>query len=1401
MNAALPKNNVDNKLLFVHDAKTQKKWLIDGGAVMSIIPPTLAQRLQGPTSTQLQAANGSKIPCYGMRNMHINLADRSILFPITIADVKQPILGADFLAHSYLAPNHRDGTLIDLRNFSVLKADIDHESKPIRINLVEHASDPYYQLLDEFPSLSVPTFKIKTVDHGVRHYIPTNGPPVQSRARKLPPDKLAVAKAELDKLVELGVCERGKSEWSSPLLVTTKPCNSPCTCKDNHPCGGWRVCGDYRRLNDMTTDDRYPVRNLQDFNSELRGMKIFSKVDLLKGYHQIPVNDEDIKKTAVITPFGLYLFPRCPFGLKNAGQDFQRLMDEILGDIPHIFVYLDDILIASPNKKQHLEDLRTVFSILEQNGLTVNRKKCVFGKSQLDFLGHFVDADGIRPQIEKVEAILATKPPTTVKELRRFLGAINYYRRFVKAAAAHLFHLFCALKANPKKLDWSPDMQASFEKIKEVLAQRTMLHHPDASLPLALTTDASQYAIGGVLEQRGPQGWEPLGFFSKKLNDSQQDWCPYDRELQAVHASVRHFKHMLEGRPFTIYTDHQSLVPSMSKKTDAPTARQRNQLAEISEYTTDIRYLEGKANVVADALSRPNGEGPSNTNSIDIPEIHIFQINMIELGLMPSNDAYVNHVTKMQAKGSQQVNSVQSDDDDDFEARYQKLKSVKTVSFSDSETPAKPHPPAALSTKTAAAPILKKPAKVDIAEETADEPKLSSKHIFQEMLDSCKSIPPPDHPPKPDPFPSLIREMEKKEAAKQMATITPPLPLSNSSKELPSQKLEDLQIVVNSIDHYNIDLEDMARQQALDPEFRQISRDARTGLNFKKVKIGESDLFVDVSNGPARPFVPTAYRKRIFEVIHGLGHPGVKRTCQAVAAKFVWPNLQANVSTWSRQCLDCQRAKVNRHTTPTIGSFTQPTKRFAHLHADLVSMPPSNGYNHLLTIVDRFSRWSAAIPLKDINADTIIDALTHNWIAAHGVPEIITTDRGSQFTSSLWTQLMRTWGTKHVKTTAYHPESNGMVERLHRRLKESLKALLNDQQTRWFWRLPMTLLALRTTVKADLGASPADLVYGDALTVPGQLIPAHPTDDQELLQQQRRSLNNLRMEVERLQPTPASTHRSPAIHVPDELATCTHVFIQRGGVQPGMSTPFDGPYRVISKHNNGFRIQFPGRPSDIIALSRLKPAFMAAEQQDDNNGNSQDLDDEVPPSPPPPGRRPGIRTRQPDATDRVTRSQRQQHDGQQPSTSGHEPFLRARQTSRETPAAATDSQPPRRRQQPQSDDDAYVPVPFDPNYVDIPQDPNLAAGPSRAENFLMMQEEAAAAATAPETPAQVDRPVEPECSEGRSSPCGNNRGGAEPPRKQRVYSFSNPKKGNFSYRRKRPDVSALNAIIHAHLSQ
>ena len=1425
MNSATPSSSSSpkNDLLYVHDVTSRQKWLIDGGAVLSIVPPTLAQRLQGPTDLQLQAANGSRINCYGVRQMPIHLPGRKFSFPVTIADVKQPILGADFLAKNYLAPNHRDGTLIDLKDMSTIKVDFEAKAKPIRVNHVAQATNPYYKLLDgKFPNLSNPTFRVKEVDHGVYHYIPTDGPPVQARARKLDPEKLAVAKAEIDKLVELGVCERGKSDWSSPLLVTTKPCNNPCTCDVEKPCGGWRVCGDYRRLNNLTTDDRYPVRNLQDFNADLRGKTVFSKVDLLKGYHQIPVFPDHVKKTAVITPFGLFLFPRCPFGLKNAGQDFQRLMDKILGEIPHTFVYLDDILIASSSQEEHLQDLETVFRILEENGLVVNRKKCILGEPSIEFLGHLCDAHGIKPLPCKVEAIRKVKPPTTIKELQRFLGMINYYRRFIKSAAHHLFHLFEALGSKPKRLLWSPEMQASFDAIKEALANATMLHHPDPTLPLSLTTDASDVAIGAVIEQRGPHGWEPLAFFSKKLSESQQKWSPYDRELHAVHKAVRHFKHMVEGRAFTIYTDHQSLVPSMAKKTDAQTSRQANQLSEISEYSTDIRYLEGKSNVVADALSRPNGktEAPTVSNVSQaysaMPE-HIFRqdINaMREAGKLgvyqvdfeeddddePEVDPYNPDEDEEEDDSEAQQQDNNASILDDLEERYYKLKAISTPAAN------KPTASSNSSSITASPPSSKRVTFAPTVSSVSRPPEVTEPHPNSEMqqLDAqcMKQI---------ETMPELSRFL--KPSIPEQPQASPATPKGYTP--VPEEKLEDLQLLVNSVSHYSIDLEDMARQQALDPELRTLRREARTGLSFRKVQVGSTFLFVDVSNGPARPFVPLSYRRRIFDVVHGLGHPGVERTRQSITEKFVWPNIKHDVCKWARECVACQQAKIQKHVVPPIADFAVPPKRFQHLHLDLVSMPPSNGFSHLLTVIDRFSRWPIAIPIADMNAETVIDALTHNWIAVYGVPEVITTDRGSQFSSQIFTQLLKNWGIRHIMTTAYHPESNGMVERLHRRLKESLVALGQGERLLWFWKLPMTMLALRTTVKPDIGASPSDLVFGEGITVPGQLIGPPDLTDEELLRQQRSTLSSLRVEVERLQPKPTSAHRRPRVNVPDELSTATHVLVRKG-VQPSLTAPYEGPYKVIARTPTGFRLQFPGRGTDIVALSRLKPAIVAQEEERDE----EDTNDVTPPSPPPPGRPPGVRTRQPAATTRQTRSstrqqqqqQPRQRPQQQPPEATNEPNSSSENSSqipcssRDAPGEPIPDSPPLPPRRTRRQREPSPPRPDPTGRVEVPEDPNLATCPDLVGQEIIRDAFPHIPGPLSRDPTDVNQPLVPPSANpacpgpqataaARGGSADNNQGGAQR-KKSKVLSFSNPQRGNFSYRRRRPDINALKAILN-----
>ena len=398
--------------------------------------------------------------------MNIRLENQDYIWPFILADVKIPLLGADFLQANGLLVNLQSKRLVNATSFasSTLR-----QSNQTSLGLHHVTSDDQYsRLLEQFPMITRPEFSSKSVRHGVEHLIQTEGPPVHARAPRLPPDKLVIAKEEFREMEDMGIIRRSDSPWSSPLHVVPK--NS----------GGWRPCGDYRRLNDVTTADRYPVPHIQDFASQLAGASIFSKIDQVRDYHQIPVAADDVSKTAVITPSGLFEFLRTPFGLKNAAQAFQRLMDNVCNGLDFVFVYLDEILVSITSAEQHMLHLREGFHRLSTHGLVINVSKCQFGATTIDYLGHQITSQGAIPLPAKVEAIRTFARPTTIKGLQQFVGMLNFYHRFVPNAAHIMRPIYDALAGKPMTLKWSDELDEAFTTAKEALAQATMLVHSHA---------------------------------------------------------------------------------------------------------------------------------------------------------------------------------------------------------------------------------------------------------------------------------------------------------------------------------------------------------------------------------------------------------------------------------------------------------------------------------------------------------------------------------------------------------------------------------------------------------------------------------------------------------------------------------------------------------------------------------------------------------------------------------------------------------------------------------------------------------------------------------------------------------------------------------------------------------
>ena len=285
-----------------------------------------------------------------------------------------------------------------------------------------------------------------------------------------------------------------------------------------------------------------------------------------------------------------------------------------------------------------------------------------------------------------------------------------------------------------------------------------------------------------------------------------------------------------------------------------------------------------------------------------------------------------------------------------------------------------------------------------------------------------------------------------------------------------------------------IDYAAMAAAQKVDPEVKAF-RTAITGLVWSDVPFGSISILCDVSTGRPRPLVPVEFRQQVFDIIHSLAHPSIRSTVKLVSQKFVWHGMNRDIRSWTRSCLGCQRAKVSHHTESGIGEFPQPKRRFGDIHVDFVGpLPPSNGYPYLFTLVERTTKWPEAVPMRSATADSAAEALIKSWVTRFGVPDTITSDRGAAFVSDLWTALAKLMGARVHRTTAYNPACNGLVERSHRTMKAALtsRCACGD----WHFHLPWVMLGLRTCPKEGLLVSPAEMVFGETLAVPGEFFPS-----------------------------------------------------------------------------------------------------------------------------------------------------------------------------------------------------------------------------------------------------------------------------------------------------------------------
>jgi transposase InsO family protein len=876
----------------------------------------------------------------------------------------------------------------------------------------------------------------------VEHEIDTGSKrPFRERLRQYAPAVQKIIDDEVQAMVKDGVIVPSKSPYASNLLLVRKP--------DPTAEGGVknRVCASFVQLNTQTEKDSYPLPNIQYIFDKIGRSTWFTTMDLLSGFWQVMIKPEHRHKTAFITMRGLYEFIVMPFGLCNAPATFQRLMDSVILPEYRDFIetYIDDLMTHSSTFDDHMQHLELLLNALREHKLVVKLSKCKFAQKEVKFLGHVISQNCIKTNPEAVEAIRVWQHPSdsgkkAITAVRSFLGMAGWYRKFIPKFADIARPLFNLTKKDAKWA-WTPECQSAFEQIRDSLTAAPVLAVADPNKPYILHTDASDHAMGAILMQDDENGEpHPIAYASKTFNDAQRNYDTTEREALAIIWALQHFNTYCEGHKYTLLTDHAAL--SYIRSNTNTSKRIHRWQVLLQGYDLQIKYQPGKDNHAADLLSR------------DV---------MVTDAAVHLNAKRISQRKKKHAEYD--VEKVLDSRPDEASATGEKLYLVKWKGYGDEDNTWEP------------ARHL-----TNAADAVAD-------YEARRQVESF----PPSSDSDDEPNATHLCDLCEEECSNESALFVHRF--RQHSQQVPVDRLAKMAVTTNV---------DVLRElQQTDPELReifntQLGTEGLETLTAHQRKMMLNNEFVLSDNGllymiensqmrsrsrmhtQLRLCVPRTERRRVMYHYHDeYAHPGIIHLYDQLRERVWWPRMLSSVIDYVRACKVCQTAKSDRMKyLPRPMSI--PEGPWTHIAIDHIGPFPmtNGGHKYILIVVDRFTRYAEGFACTDESAYTTATLIIDKIICRYGFPQVLLSDRGSGFSSTLMQQILKVLRIKKIKTTAYHPKSNGGVEIINKTIKKTLKLWVNEHHNDWDVLLPYALFAYNSSMHATMHETPYYMNFG-----------------------------------------------------------------------------------------------------------------------------------------------------------------------------------------------------------------------------------------------------------------------------------------------------------------------------------